>query len=141
MVSSLLGGRGRLDRRRFFRALGLAGAGAAGVAAAPVGVLVGRQATAAEAGASTHDHSAMTVDAAQQAIGADEMDAMHEAGVKAFPAATEGEGGLPLPFEMDGDVKVFKLTCQVVQWEYAPGKRVEAWTYNGVTPGPEIRVT
>ena len=42
---------------------------------------------------------------------------------------------------MDGDVKVFDLICQVVQWEYTPGKRVEAWTYNGVTPGPEIRVT
>jgi FtsP/CotA-like multicopper oxidase with cupredoxin domain len=42
---------------------------------------------------------------------------------------------------MDGDVKVFKLTCQVVNWEYAPGQRAEAWTYNGVVPGPEIRVT
>jgi FtsP/CotA-like multicopper oxidase with cupredoxin domain len=29
----------------------------------------------------------------------------------------------------------------VPDWEYTPGKTVEAWTYNGVTPGPEIRVT
>jgi manganese oxidase len=42
---------------------------------------------------------------------------------------------------MDGDVKVFELTCSVVQWEVTPGTRVEAWTYNGVMPGPEIRVT
>jgi FtsP/CotA-like multicopper oxidase with cupredoxin domain len=42
---------------------------------------------------------------------------------------------------MAGDVKVFDLVCQVVQWEVMPGKLVEAWTYNGVTPGPEIRVT
>jgi FtsP/CotA-like multicopper oxidase with cupredoxin domain len=75
---------------------------------------------------------------------ADEMDRMHEEGVLAFvngTAVTEGEGGLPLPFEMDGGVKVSRLTCQLTQWEYLPGKRVEAFTYNGVVPGPEIRVT
>ena len=66
---------------------------------------------------------------------------MHEAGVKAFPAKTEGLGGQPLEFTLDGDVKVFDLVCQVVDWEVTPGNRVEAWTYNGVTPGPEIRVT
>jgi FtsP/CotA-like multicopper oxidase with cupredoxin domain len=76
-----------------------------------------------------------------EAMTADEMDAMHEAGVKSFPAKTEGLGGQPLPFSMDGDVKVFDLVCQIVQWEFAPGKQVEAWTYNGVVPGPEIRVT
>ncbi len=71
----------------------------------------------------------------------DEIDAMLEAGVKSFPAQTEGLGGQPLEYEMDGDVKVFKLTTSLVDWEYAPGQRTEAWTYNGVVPGPEIRVT
>jgi FtsP/CotA-like multicopper oxidase with cupredoxin domain len=74
-------------------------------------------------------------------MSANEMDAMHEAGVQAFPARTEGLGGQPLPFQFDGDVKVFTLICQIVQWEVTPGRLVEAWTYNGVTPGPEIRVT
>lgn len=87
----------------------------------------------------THLHTALT--SAQDGPTVDEMDAMHEAVVKAFPAPTEGLGGQPLAFEMDGDVKVFNLTCQAVQWEFAPGQRVEAWTYNGVVPGPEIRVT
>ena len=72
---------------------------------------------------------------------ADEMDAMHEAGVKAFPAPTEGLGGQPLEYDLVDGVKVFKLTCQVVQWEFRPGEFAEAWTYNGVVPGPEIRVT
>jgi FtsP/CotA-like multicopper oxidase with cupredoxin domain len=72
----------------------------------------------------------------------EEMDAMHEAGVKSFPAPTAGLGGQPLAFEMDGDVKVFNVTCQVVsEWEFSPGKTAEAYTYNGVVPGPEIRVT
>ena len=34
---------------------------------------------------------------------------------------------------MDGDVKVFDLICQVVQWEVDARQAVEAWTYNGVT--------
>jgi FtsP/CotA-like multicopper oxidase with cupredoxin domain len=71
----------------------------------------------------------------------DEMDRMHEAGVLAFPAATEGLGGQPLEFTMDGDVKVFDLTCDVIEWEVEPGKFYEAWAYNNVVPGPEIRVT
>lgn len=72
---------------------------------------------------------------------ADEMDRLHEEGVAAFPAATKGLGGQPLEYELDGDVKVFNLTCSVIQWEVEPGKFVEAWAFNGVVPGPEIRVT
>jgi FtsP/CotA-like multicopper oxidase with cupredoxin domain len=77
----------------------------------------------------------------QQAMTADEMDAMHEAGVKSFPAPTAGLGGQPLEYVMDGDVKVFSLIAQIVQWEYQPGQFAEAFSYNGVVPGPEIRVT
>jgi FtsP/CotA-like multicopper oxidase with cupredoxin domain len=28
----------------------------------------------------------------------------------------------------------------VVQWEVSPGKKVEAWTYNGTVPGPTLQV-
>jgi FtsP/CotA-like multicopper oxidase with cupredoxin domain len=72
---------------------------------------------------------------------ADDMDAKHEKGVKAFPAKTEGLGNQPLAYTLDGQTKVFQLTCRKVQWEVEPGKRVDAWTYNGTVPGPEIRVT
>ncbi len=71
----------------------------------------------------------------------EEMDRMHEEGVLAFPAETEGLGGQPLEYELDGDVKVFRLTCSEIKWETEPGTFVEAWAYNGVVPGPEIRVT
>jgi FtsP/CotA-like multicopper oxidase with cupredoxin domain len=77
----------------------------------------------------------------QSEMTADEMDAMHEAGVKAFPAPTAGLGGQPLEPIMDGDVKVFNLKAQAVSWEYQPGKFADAYGYNGVLPGPEIRVT
>lgn len=70
-----------------------------------------------------------------------EMDRMHEAGVKSFPAPTKGLGGQPLEYTMDGDVKVFELVCSMEEWEYDAGKTVEVMCYNGVVPGPEIRVT
>lgn len=82
-------------------------------------------------------------DAVQTGASSDveEMDRLHEEGMNAFPAATEGLGGRPLEYVLEGDVKVFNLTCSVIQWEVEPGKLVEAWAYNGTVPGPEIRVT
>jgi FtsP/CotA-like multicopper oxidase with cupredoxin domain len=77
--------------------------------------------------------------AIQQA--ADQMDAMDEAKMKAFPAKTAGQGNQKLPFKLDGAVKVFELTAAKIMWEVEPGKQVEAWTYNEQLPGPEIRVT
>ena len=62
------------------------------------------------------------------------------AGVAAFPAATEGLGGQPMEPVMDGDVKVFELTAQEIEWEVAPGDVRAAMAYNGQVPGPEIRV-
>lgn len=74
---------------------------------------------------------------------ADQMDAMHEAGVKAFVAGvdTGGFGNQPLAPRIEGDVKIFDLTCKTVQWKVTADITVEAWTYNGTMPGPEIRVT
>ncbi|MGZ8379227.1 MAG: multicopper oxidase family protein [Gemmatirosa sp.] len=71
---------------------------------------------------------------------ADAMDAMHEKGIKAFPAATKGKGNQPLEPRMDGNVKVFELTACPMKWETEPGKFVDAWAYNEQVPGPQIRV-
>ena len=71
---------------------------------------------------------------------ADQMDAMHEKGVKAFPAKTEGLGNQLLEPRMDGRVKVYELTAEELQWEVEPGRKVKAWAYNGQVPGPQIRV-
>ncbi|RIK46209.1 MAG: copper oxidase [Chloroflexi bacterium] len=98
----------------------------------------------AEQSSSEHDHTPTSNTSAAStpsAESAEDMDALHEAGVKSFPAATEGLGGQPLAPVMDGNVKVFNLEASVVSWEYAPGQYAEAFAYNGVVPGPEIRVT
>lgn len=122
-----------VPRRRFVAGLGLAGLGLAALPActgsrtanAEPGTQAAGEGHGATAGAST----------------AEEMDRHHAERMRAFPAKTEGLGGQPLAFRMEGDVKVFELTAQPVQWELEPGVRKEAWGYNGVVPGPEIRVT
>lgn len=58
-----------------------------------------------------------------------------------FPAATEGVGNQPLEPEILADgTKRFELTAEIVEWEVEPGEFVEAWTYNGMVPGPWIKV-
>jgi FtsP/CotA-like multicopper oxidase with cupredoxin domain len=73
-------------------------------------------------------------------VAADAMDAMHEKGMKAFPAKTEGAGNQLFAPRMDGGVKVFELTAKEIDWEVEPGRKVKAWAYNGQVPGPQIRV-
>jgi len=63
-------------------------------------------------------------------------------------AATEGTGlpytpvitpnGSTLGFTMDKGVKVFRLTAEVIKHEVGPGMIINAWGYNGSTPGPTI---
>jgi manganese oxidase len=71
---------------------------------------------------------------------AEEMLQGHAEGVKAFPAKTEGQGNQPLRPTIENGVKVFELTAEEVQWETEPGVFVDAMTFNGTVPGPEIRV-
>ncbi|HEY8197749.1 MAG TPA: multicopper oxidase domain-containing protein, partial [Gemmatimonadales bacterium] len=71
---------------------------------------------------------------------ADAMDAMHEKGIKAFPAKTEGKGNQLFQPRIEKGVKVYDLTCEEIQWEVEPGRRAKAWAYNGQVPGPQIRV-
>jgi FtsP/CotA-like multicopper oxidase with cupredoxin domain len=70
-----------------------------------------------------------------------DMDRVMEEVALAFPATTEGKGGQLLEYTMSDDgYKVFDVTAKIVDWEVEPGKFVEAWTYNGQVPAPEIRV-
>lgn len=71
----------------------------------------------------------------------EEMDAAHEARVKAFPAKTAGLGAQPLQPKVQGGVKIFELTARAVQWEVEPGVLRPGLSYNGQIPGPVLRVT
>lgn len=70
-----------------------------------------------------------------------QMDKMMDDVAKKYPAKTEGVGNQELEYTMSDDgYKVFNLDAKIVKWEVEPGKFVDAWTYNGMVPGPEIHV-
>src|SRR5690349_12788290 len=46
--------------------------------------------------------------------------------------------GTTLPWRLVGGVKVGHLVAEPVKREIAPGLTVDAWGYNGLTPGPVI---
>jgi len=46
--------------------------------------------------------------------------------------------GSTLPYKLDHGVKVFHLVAEKVKREIAPGMVINAWGYNGQTPGPTI---
>src|SRR5262252_7678677 len=78
---------------------------------------------------------------AAELAAAQTMDAMHEKGIKAFPAKTAGLGNQLLAPRIENGVKVYDITAKKIQWETEPGHMVEAWAYNDQVPGPQIRVT
>jgi FtsP/CotA-like multicopper oxidase with cupredoxin domain len=67
----------------------------------------------------------------------------------AAPAAAKPTGksklivpnGSLLPWTLKGGVKVFHLVCEPLEHTIAPGLDIEAWGYNGSTPGPVIEAT
>lgn len=125
----------QLNRRDFLRIAGTAGA-ASGLAAV----------TANRVFANNPGGHEQTDGMAAGASGLtwQEMDAHHQEAVDKFLANVGADPTFwrnPLEPEMDGDVKVFNIVCQEVDWEVEPGVIAKAMTYNGVVPGPEVRVT
>ena len=44
------------------------------------------------------------------------------------------------PKVLSDGTKEFDLTAKIGKWEVEPGRIVDAWTYNGIVPGPTIKV-
>jgi len=135
-----------LSRRNFLKFAGLTGVsvGLAACAIDPNEELAAAQTTPAPTAAGEHDgHTAEPVPTTP-ADAAAEMDRLHEEGIKIFVEGANsnpGFWGTPLEFTMDGDTKVFELTCAETPWPVMPTQVIQAMTYNGILPGPEIRVT
>src|SRR5262245_39669637 len=127
-----------ISRRGFLKGASL---GSGGVVLG--GLLTACGSSTANTAVSAGDHAMQATPAPSGAMTADEMDKMHEDGVKAFVAGvkTAGQGNQPLAPRMENGVKVFELTCKPISWEYDAGKHTDAWAYNGQVPGPELRVT
>ncbi len=82
-----------------------------------------------------------SVDPTSPDFDGDAMDQLMMESMLAFPAETEGVGNALLEPEILSDgTKQFELTAAITQWEVAPGEFVDAWSYNGIVPGPMIKV-
>ena len=51
-----------------------------------------------------------------------------------------GDGTQTAPYTVVGGVKVFQLRMYRKRWEVSRGRFREAWTFNGIVPGPVIKV-
>lgn len=129
-----------INRRQFLALAGATGVGLGIAACATPPVAPGR--TSAAIPPQQQPTTEPTPDQAQVVA---EMDSTHEQGIKDFVGGIEKNSGTfwpsKMPFTMEGDTKVFNITMKPVSWEISPGKVVDTYSYNGVIPGPEIRVT
>ncbi len=122
-----------ITRRNFLKVAGVTGLAAAGVATYnAVTTNAAQEATPVATAVSENNTPEIDIDGEHAAKTQTFLD-----GIGSNPAFW----GTSLPFTMDGNIKVFELTCQQTEWEVEPGKVVEAFTYNGIVPGPEIRIT
>jgi len=68
------------------------------------------------------------------------LDKAMEESIAKFPATTQGKGNQILePTVLSDGTKEYNLRVAITPWEVEPGKFVDAWTYNGIVPGPQIR--
>ncbi len=135
-----------MPRRRF---LGVLGAGG-GVAAIAAGLAGFRSSGGTVGEASGGEMADMAHPAAAHPVGAtattaEEMDVHHRGGVEAFERnrvapITSGIGAVDAAFRMEGGRRVFELTAEATSWEVTAGQRVEALAFNGIVPGPTLRM-
>jgi manganese oxidase len=128
-----------VSRRNFLKLAGVAGVGA-GLAACS-----GTAAPAPVVETVTGENGHTTTGAATaNSKSAEEMDRLHEEGVQKFVDGIGKDSNFwrkPLAYTMEDGYKTFELSCEDIQWEVESGKLVRAMAYNGMVPGPEIRVT
>lgn len=99
-------------------------------------------------GAMAMDNSTGSSGSVQEAFDNDQMEKDMTAGVskyldfaKLYSEDKVKRGNTKLePKILEDGTKEFDLTAAITDWEVSPGKVVEAWTYNGIVPGPWIRV-
>ncbi len=128
-----------IDRKKFLQLGGLGlGLGAVGAG------LSGNRLTNVSSVSLASPHAATLPNNLHQEVDWQQIDRDHEAKVQTFIENIGQDPDFwrqPLEFTMDGDTKVFEITCSEVMWETEPGKVFAAFAYNGLVPGPEIRVT
>ena len=61
--------------------------------------------------------------------------------ISQFPAETEGaRQRRARAHDPARRHQALRATAEITPWEVAPGQIVDAWTYNGIVPGPQMHV-
>jgi len=124
------------SRRQFLKALGLS-TGAFGAAALGGGLVhahEGKQAFPQQEGGTGQTGVELW----------EQIDNDHRAKVETFInriGTDEFFWNRDLEPRMDGDTKVFELTCFEIMWETEEGNGRPAFAFNGMVPGPTLRAT
>ena len=105
----------------------------AALAAAVIAVVRDEPAQSATMAMSDGDHGGMSMDAGA-------MDHMGPLPIDGISDAPADAGGTPLRGERRDGALEFELDARPVWWQLGDGQRASAYAYNGITPGPEIRV-
>lgn len=124
-----------IGRRTFLKA-----AGAMGLTTVTAGQLLAQETPVP----TPHDMGEMTPAVMGEMNSWQEMDAHHQKTMDKFLANVGQDPtfwGEEMPFEMDGEVKVYRMVCQEIDWVVEDGLIAKAMAYNGRVPGPEVRVT
>lgn len=130
-----------MKRRDFLKRIG-AGLSAMGAAIAGGGASTLLAQDGHDGGETDTSHGGATA----QTSGTDwqAMNEHHKAGIDIFLGNAGKDPSFwsrPMAYTMDGDVKVFEIVCQEIEWEPTAGLMYPAMAYNGMVPGEEIRVT
>ena len=94
--------------------------------------------TVADEGAVSADRASPPVSSAMP-MSPEDMAAMHDAGVAAFPQETVGSGNQPMEPDVLADgTLLFELTADEIEWETKPGVVKQGMAYNSQIPGPQL---
>ncbi|HKY64008.1 MAG TPA: multicopper oxidase domain-containing protein [bacterium] len=83
-----------------------------------------------------HQHDHMPAEKSPEQRGKTETQPSQAQDLGYTPVITPN--GQTLKWEMVDGVKVYRLSVDEIEWEIAPGMKIKAWGYNGMTPGPTI---
>jgi FtsP/CotA-like multicopper oxidase with cupredoxin domain len=132
----------KIDRRKFLKALGVGGT--VGASAALSGSMAKASGWPAGGVESSGGLPILEQEGSSELEPWQQIDADHKAKVDTFLGNIGTDDifwSRPIEYSMDGDVKVFELTCTNIMWATEDGNERAAFAYNGMIPGPTIRVT
>ncbi len=110
------------------------------IATAALLIAVVAVAVAVVAIARSGDDGSMSGSMSMGSMGGGSMEHMAPLSIAGIQDPPSSRGGVPLKPKLENGVNVYRLDARPVWWTIFGGQRVSAYAYNGIVPGPQIRV-